>query len=151
MFRPTTHRSNRIQLLLMMLLGLVLVSFTTGAYAQNRTEVRVDVIVASNSGQGVGADLQRHSGRLSAQFPNYDSFRSQGVHQLRLGPGDRQSFNIPGGGSVTISFVSQQGNRTTYDVAIPGGTARVELTPGSLIFVGGPRSPSGVVILMIRG
>lgn len=150
MLRASTHPTHRLHLLLMMLIGLVALTISTGAAAQSRVNVRVDVIVASSAGTGVDASLNAHRGRLEAQFPNFDSFRSQGVQQLRLATGETSSFGIPGGGTVRVTLVSAHEGRATFDVAVPGGSVRVETTHGSLFFVGGPRSPNGTVILMIR-
>ena len=142
--------AHRLQLLLMMLVGLFALSFSNDAAAQAQsTSVRVDVILASNAGTGVDAQLSAHRGRLLAQFPNFDSFRSAGVQRLNIDVGGQAGFTIPGGGRVTLTYVSAHGGRSTFDVAIPGGSARVETRPGGLFFVGGPRSREGTVILMI--
>lgn len=135
--------------LVALLLAVGLVFGASTAFAQSTVNVRVEVIVASDTDGGVDASLRAHAAHLTRQFPSFRRFLSSGSHRASLANGASQSFALPGGGTVTLRSLGATNGRHKLQIDVPGGSTTVDAAPGGRLFVGGPRAPNGTVILMI--
>lgn len=144
------QRAIRRPTLLMLLLSLALLAFSTSAWAQDRVQVQVDVIVASNDHSEVDRALRSSASSLRAQFANFTGFRLASSTQLALTQSGAQQVALPGGSQATFRLQSAQQGRYQIQIAVRGGQTTFDAQQGGMIYVGGPRAPDGTIILRIR-
>lgn len=136
---------------LVVCLSATMVFMSSTAYAQDESvTIEVEIILASDSGEGVSSELNAYAGRLQSQFGQFDSFRRLTSTSFSLQSGGSESISIPGVGSAGFNFAGVNGSRFQLDISVPGGGTRVESPRGGFFFVGGPRAPGGTIILLIR-
>lgn len=130
---------------------VVLFAAPDDAQAQTtRVELQVDVILASNSGNGVASELRPYAGRLQSQFPQFNTFRRALSRSIVLHIGREERLAIPGASTVGFEFLGESGGRHRIDVEIPGGHTTFESPSGGMIFVGGFDVAGETAILLIR-
>jgi hypothetical protein len=150
---PTIFRLKRLATLVS---AIALATFTVVGIPQvshaqeDSVTIEVEIILASDSGDGVASELRPYAGRLQSQFSQFDSFRRLTSTSFTLNIGEDESISIPGVGSAGFSFAGLSGSRFKLDVSVPGGGTTVESPRGGIFFVGGPRAPGGTIILLIR-
>ena len=144
------QRARTRPLLLMLLLSFALLSFSTSAWAQDRVQVQVDVIVASNDHSEMDRALRSSASSLRAQFTNFTGFRLASSTQLTLAQSDTQQVALPGGSNATFRLQSAKQGRYQIQIAVRGGQTTFDAQQGGMIYVGGPRAPDGTIILRIR-
>lgn len=153
MTRTPGHRFAPLRSLawLVICFSTALMFMTSTAHAQNESvTIEVEIILASDSGEGVSSELNAYAGRLQSQFGQFDTFRRLTSTSFSLQNGGSESISIPGVGSAGFSFAGVSGSRFQLDISVPGGGTRVESPRGGFFFVGGPRAPGGTIILLIR-
>ncbi|MBN1945209.1 MAG: hypothetical protein JW797_06000 [Bradymonadales bacterium] len=118
------------------------------AQAQS-ANLSVQVILASNSGQGMDGSLGSVASQLRARFGRYDSFSLLASHRVHLDQGSSESLGLPNGETLRISLLSMSGSSYRLQVSLPGGGTTVTAPPGGIFFVAGPRYQSGTIIVAI--
>ena len=137
--------------LLVLAAPLSVVALAAGpATAQTESAaVTLRVIVASNSGGGVAAELRSFATQLTAQFQSYDTFVQHSSTAATIAQGDEQRVGTPGGGTATVTFSGLEGGQYTFNVQIPGGSTTVRMPANSTLFVGGSPVAGGTLIIML--
>jgi hypothetical protein len=127
---------------------LMLAADPVAAQTQSAS-VTLRVIVASNSGGGVAAELRSFATQLTAQFQSYNTFVQHSSTAATIAQGDQQRVGTPGGGTATVTFSGMEGNQYTFNVQIPGGSTTVRMPGNSVLFVGGSSVAGGTLIIML--
>ncbi len=138
----------RFLLLAAPLSGATLVAGDATAQSESAI-VTLRVIVASNSGGGVAAELRSFATQLTAQFQSYDTFVQHSSTAATIAQGDEQRVGTPGGGTATVTFSGMEGGQYTFNVQIPGGSTTVRMPANSTLFVGGSPVAGGTLIIML--
>ncbi|MGD9765336.1 MAG: hypothetical protein AB7V27_16685 [Candidatus Binatia bacterium] len=116
-------------------------------------EVRIDTVLASNSGTAFDSALSRLKGPFVSLFP-YSSYRLiQGERRVVAWRREEQ-FMLPGGRYLVIMPRGVQGDRVSLNVMLIHGTRPLVSTVLSLknrgtFLVGGPPHGEGVLIIAI--
>jgi hypothetical protein len=142
------HFGIRALLLAAPLNVLTLAAYPVAAQTQSAS-VTLRVIVASNTGGGVAADLRSFAAQLTAQFQSYNTFVQHSSTAATIAQGDQQRVSTPGGGTATVTFSGMEDGQYTFNVQIPGGSTTVRMPGNSVLFVGGSAVAGGTLIIML--
>jgi len=149
---PASHRNFALFVVLTFVLGTQL-----RAWAQSHTEVvqlRVDSVLATDSGEGVDTRLADMGRRLRALFP-YNSYRLVSHQQDQAQCGSMVAFTLPGGEILHIEPREVDGDMVALKVVLfqgpqPTMTTEFKLRNHGVLFVGGPRYRRGMLIISIN-
>jgi len=142
------HFGLRLLLLAAPLTVLTLAADPAAAQTQS-ANVTLRVIVASNAGGGVAAELRSFAAQLTAQFQGYNTFVQHSSTAATIAQGEQQRVSTPGDGTATITFSGMEGGQYTFNVQIPGGSTTVRMPGNSVLFVGGSSVAGGTLIIML--
>lgn len=143
-------RTSRFRIIFPLLLSFLLLFVASTGFAQARAQIQVDVIVASNDGEGVDPALRAEAQRLTSQFSNFSSFKLAKTERVTLAQGVTNAVSLPGSSVARFTLQGFQNDRYQIQIAVPGGQTTFDARKGGMIFVGGPRAPNGTLILLIR-
>jgi hypothetical protein len=119
----------------------------------NAVEVRIGVVLASNTGQEFDARLAALHRQFNTLFP-YSSYHLVKEQRQQVPWGGKVGFDIPGGRYVLVIPKEYKNNRVSMKVMLIEGSRAIVDTALSLrnhatFLVGGPRQHEGVLILSI--
>jgi hypothetical protein len=129
--------------------SLLFILFTSGAFAQVQTQLRV--IRASNVGQSVDPPLKELHNELKTLF-NFTSYRLLRDENLSLSLNQPVSISAHEGRIIMeITFVGLHRNVAELRMRVTReGTdilnTQVRLSPGRTVLIGGPKLREGVII-----
>jgi len=129
--------------------SLLFILFTSGAFAQVQTQLRV--IRASNVGQSVDPPLKELHNELKTLF-NFTSYRLLRDENLSLSLNQPVSISAREGRIIMeITFVGLHRNVAELRMRVTReGTdilnTQVRLSPGRTVLIGGPKLREGVII-----
>jgi hypothetical protein len=117
--------------------------------------IRVDSVLAANTGKGMDAPLASSviGSRLRGLF-EYTTYRLVMHQEKRTACGRTVDFETPGGRILHIAPSSVQGNRISmelvfFDGARPLMATDLKLMNHAVLVIGGPRYQEGMLITMI--
>lgn len=142
--RPTLHQ------LLWPLVVLSLLFTASIASAQERAHVRVDVIIASDSDEHIDAQLRAHAKTLQEQFPQFSRFDLHHTADLALEEGTTQRVPLTNDTHASVTLEAVRAHQYTLQLKVPGGQTTIKARAGAMFFLGGPKAPSGTLLLLIQ-
>jgi len=121
----------------------------------NTIRIRVDSVLAANTGKGMDAQLASTSigDRLKALF-EYTTYRLVMHQERQTVCGRMVTFEMPGGRILHLALRSVEGNMISMELVLFEGTRPVmttdlKLLNHAILIVGGPRYQQGMLITMI--
>lgn len=143
-------RSLSLHPLFALLVGLALVFASGSAFANDTVRVHVDVIVANNDGTDVDPALRAHAKQLRTQFRQFTNFRRASARAMVLTVGESQRIDLPGKGEAFFTFKGVEASQYIIQIKVPGGQTTLKARAGGMMFIGGPRAPTGTILLLIQ-
>jgi hypothetical protein len=129
-------------------------SALTDSPAPPPLSIRVDSILAANTGKGMDTDLSPDIGvRLKTLF-DYSTYRLVLHQRLETICGHSVSFEIPGGGVLRIAPHSFENNMISLDLVLFEGqrpimNSELRMINNAVLMVGGPHYRQGTMITVI--
>ena len=122
------------------------------AFAGDEVEVRIDTVLATNSGQEIDHRLIKMKRQLSSF--RYSSFRVMQAESRRVAWGVPLTFALPGGRALQVLPREFKDDWLVLRVQLMRETesvmdTRLKLRNRGTVFVGGPRYDQGVLIISI--
>jgi hypothetical protein len=109
----------------------------------------IQVVLASNDGDGVDGSLSGIGDDLRSRFGQYSRFQRLDSANVSISSGSSRSIGLPNGQSMSISFQGMSGSSYRLSVALPGGGTTVTAPRGGIFFVAGPSYDGGILIVAI--
>lgn len=139
-----------LQYIVALLFGLSLLVATSSAFANEKARVHIDVIVANNEGSSVDPALSAHAKQLRTQFPQFTNFTRTHSSDLVLSTGQSQRVNLPGNNNAFVTLAGVEAAQYIIQIKVPGGQTTLKARSGGMMFIGGPKAPTGTILILIQ-
>lgn len=133
-----------------LLVSLALTCTSVWAFAQEQARVHVDVIIASDDGEGIDDALEPHAKTLQEQFPQFSHFTLQHSDDIALQEGQSQEIDLPREENATITLIEVDGPHYTLHLKVPGGQTTIKSRAKGKVFIGGPKALNGTLLLLLE-
>lgn len=143
-----------------LLISLLVFLFAAGPFADEAhgqagsPGLEVILVKAGNEKPGIDAALRPFASTLQRVF-RFESYRMAGRQQLRVVPGGRSVATFPGGQSLHVRSLESGPKGMKAEINWKRGRkdllhTRISLRPGTPAVLGGPKSPEGTWLLILR-
>lgn len=131
--------------------GLLLVLVAPAAHAAEKVGLKVAVIHATQSGDGVDPALANIQGDLKKTFGGYKSFKQLSKSELDLAQGAPQTVKLPNGENAELTYKGERKGRHDLRLDIPKSKVGVNLTAPlrKMFYQAGMKYDGGILILAL--
>ncbi|NOZ88216.1 MAG: hypothetical protein GXP49_18545 [Deltaproteobacteria bacterium] len=124
------------------------------SHAKGLAWIEVKAIRAAEKGDKIDAGLKGMAGQLKKRFKKFKSYELIKNKMLKLDVGGTGGLKIGPQKKVKVKFKARSKKNRTLTLGLtiekPKFYTEIELRPGSLVLIGGPKLDRGVLVIAVK-